>query len=81
MWFGVLPASLGILFLLWHECGEDLAIFCYRIGVGAFQKVRSLALVPVPVSQKFRRIPAARNYSDCSNRSVISSTRSMMSKD
>lgn len=81
MWFGALPASLGILFLLWHECGEDLAIFCYRIGVGAFLKVRSHTLVPVPISQKFRRISAARNYSACSNRSVISSIRSTMSKD
>lgn len=36
--------------LFWHECGEDIGVFCYRIGVGAFGALRSRALVPVPVT-------------------------------
>jgi hypothetical protein len=30
--------------LLWHECGEDLVVFCYRIGLGVFSTVRSRTL-------------------------------------
>src|SRR6266404_1750731 len=42
-------AALTIPLLLWHECGEDIGVFCYRIGLGAFTSLRSRALVPVPV--------------------------------
>ena len=37
--------------VLWQECGENLAIFCYRIGceVIANLRVRALFLVPVTV--------------------------------
>lgn len=68
---GVVIAAVITSILFWHECGEDLVIFCYRIGLGAFTALRSrtLAPVPVPVNQ-FARTRAA-----CSNRSDISSTR------
>jgi hypothetical protein len=36
--------------LLWHECRDDLAIFCYRIGCTAFaaarQRLSSSAATP-----------------------------------
>jgi hypothetical protein len=38
----------GVLF--WHECGEDIGVFCYRIGMGAFTALRSRAMVAVPVT-------------------------------
>jgi len=37
--------------VLWYECGEDIVVFCYRIGLGAFAMLRTRALVPVPASQ------------------------------
>ena len=36
---------IGLIFL-WHECGEDVGVFCYRIGSGAFSGLRSRALAP-----------------------------------
>ena len=74
--FAALLSAFTAVILLWHECGEDLGVFCYRIGSGVFATVRSRALVPVPISQAI-----TRNDRDCSNSSLISSTRSMMSKD
>jgi hypothetical protein len=71
-WLGAFTAVI----LLWHECSEDIVVFCYRIGSGVFATARSRALVPVPVSQAIARTNPA-----CSNSSLISSTRSMMSKD
>jgi hypothetical protein len=41
-------AVFTMLLLLWHECGEDVGVFCYRIGAGAFANVRSRSLVPRP---------------------------------
>ena len=32
---GVLLAAIGSLVFLWHECGQDAGVFCYRIGWGA----------------------------------------------
>ena len=66
-------ASIG----LWHECGEDMGVFCYRIGLGAFTTLRSHRLVPVPVPVR----TIARTRTECSNRSVISSTHFTTSKD
>ena len=63
--------------VLWHECGEDLGVFCYRIGLGAFTTLRSHTLVPVPVVVG----TIARTRTECSNRSVISSTHFTTSKD
>jgi hypothetical protein len=66
-------ASIG----LWHECGEDMGVFCYRIGLGAFTTLRSHALVPVPVPVR----TIARTRTECSNRSVVSSIHFTTSKD
>jgi hypothetical protein len=57
--------------VLWYECGEDIVVFCYRIGLGAFAMLRTRALVPVPASQ----MNFSRNRSACSNPSSTSSTR------
>jgi len=38
-WFAVVNA----LVLLWHECGEDLAVFCYRISRSGAMWIRSRA--------------------------------------
>jgi len=38
-WFAVVNA----LVLLWHECGEDLAVFCYRITRSGAMWIRSRA--------------------------------------
>jgi hypothetical protein len=73
----VLIAAVTASLLLWHECGEDIGVFCYRIGLGAFATLRSRALVPAPVP--IRTI--ARTRAECSNRSVISCTRFTTSKD
>ncbi len=75
-----IAAYLTVIFssvLLWHECGEDIAVFCYRIGQGALTTVRSRALVPVPASQE----TMVRTRAACSNPSSISFTRFMTSKD
>jgi hypothetical protein len=34
-------ATFTMLLILWHECGEDLGVFCYRIGLGAVTNARS----------------------------------------
>jgi hypothetical protein len=75
----VLVAAVMTSIVLWNECGEDFGVFCYRIGLGAFATLRSRTLVPVPVSTQTLTI--ARNRAACSNRSAISSTRFMTSKD
>ena len=43
---GVLLAAIGSLVFLWHECGQDAGVFCYRIGWGAVMGLRTHALVP-----------------------------------
>ena len=74
---GALLAAVTASLILWHECGEDVGVFCYRIGLGAFATVRSRTLVPVPVSQIHR----SRNRSACSNPSSTFSTRSIAPMD
>ena len=76
----ILVAAVGSLILLWHECGQDLSVFCYRIGLGAFTGMRSLAPVRVAPSQS-RHLSAARNGSECLRPSVISSTRFLIPTD
>jgi hypothetical protein len=73
----VLIAATIASILLWHECGEDIGVFCYRIGLGAFTTLRYHALVPVPRSVS----TIARTRAECSNRSVISSIHFTTSKD
>jgi len=72
-----LIAAIMASVVLWHECGEDVGVFCYRIGLGAFTTLRSRALVPVPATQ----IILSRNSSACSNPSSTSSTRSTAPMD
>jgi hypothetical protein len=69
LWLAVLTAYAG----LWHECGENPLVFCYRIGWSIFATRRFGALVPVRVS--------LRTSAACSKPSVIFSKRSTMSKD
>jgi hypothetical protein len=69
---GALFAAVGSLIFFWHECGEDLAVFCYRIGLGAVTGLRSNLLVPVPVTDSSYS-SAARNNAECSTPSFISS--------
>lgn len=71
--FGAVIAFL----VLWYECGEDIGIFCYRIGLGAFATLRTRALAPVPVSQ----INLSRKRPACSNPSSTFSTRSIAQTD
>ncbi len=72
--------ALGVPLLLWHECGEDVGVFCYRIGMGAFTRLRSRVLVPAPA-----RVPhhpsAARNNAECSTPSFTSSARFLTPTD
>jgi hypothetical protein len=72
-----LVASIIASIVLWHECGEDMGVFCYRIGLGAFTRLRSHTLVAVPVPVR----TIARTRTECSNRSVISSIHFTTSKD
>jgi hypothetical protein len=72
-----LVAVVTAFIVLWHECGEDIGVFCYRIGLGAFTTLRSRALVPVPASQ----IIVSRTRSACSNPSSTFSTRSTAQMD
>jgi hypothetical protein len=72
----VISAMIASL-LLWHECGQDIGIFCYRIGWGALATVRTRALVPVATySRNF-----ARTRSFCSNQSGFFSILSTTLKD
>jgi hypothetical protein len=61
------------LLLLWHQCGEDLGVFCYRITEGAFVRVHERAVVTI---QTRRRAPGTGPT--CSNSSVNLFTDSMM---
>src|SRR2546430_11522766 len=67
-------AALTIPLLLWHECGEDIGVFCYRIGLGAVTAVRSRTLAPVPVRNSIDS-SSVRNNTECSTPSFIFSTR------
>jgi hypothetical protein len=71
-WYAVV-ASAG---LLWHECGHDLGVFCYRIGCGVFSAAREQALVPLRATMNPVRTNAA-----CSNRSFTFSARFTTPKD
>jgi hypothetical protein len=64
---------VSALIVLWQECGENLALFCYRIAWGVFSIMRSRALAPIPISQ--------RTHAACLNSSATCSTPSTMSKE
>ena len=36
-------APVNVTVLLWHECGENVPVFCYRISRSAAEWVRSRA--------------------------------------
>jgi hypothetical protein len=59
--------------VLWEECGENLAIFCYRIGWEVISNLRARALFLIPVS--------VRTEAACWNTSATCSTRYMTSKE
>ena len=68
----MLFVAFGSLLFLWHECGEDLAVFCYRIGLGAVTGLRKHALVPAPAGFS-TYFDFARNRSECLTPSFTSS--------
>jgi hypothetical protein len=70
----MLLVGFGSLIFLWHECGEDLPVFCYRIGLGAVTGLRRRGLVLVPTRLAVH-FAAARNRTECLRPSVTSSTR------
>ena len=72
--------SVAVLLVLWQECGENPALFCYRIGVGAFSSVRTRGLVLVPAWRPNLRRPL-RNRVACSNPSATCSTSSSTYKN
>jgi hypothetical protein len=75
-----LLAGLTMLLFLWHECGEDVGVFCYRIGLGAFTNMRSRSFVLAPVTDS-ANLSTVRACSECSTPSSTFSTRSTTPKD
>ena len=71
-------AMIAAMTLVWHECGYDLGLFCYRIGCGAFcaARERVMVLVPQRATRNLSRTNAA-----CSNRSFTSYVPSTTLKD
>lgn len=76
---GVWLLALGVPIVLWHECGEDIGVFCYRIGLGAFTAASSRVLVPVPVRNTIQRFGSVNN-SECSTPSSTFSVPSTAPK-
>lgn len=77
---GVLLAAVGSFIFLWHECGEDLGVFCYRISLNVFTGLRSRRLVLMPVPHS-RQLSAARNGSECFRPSFTSSNHFTTQRD
>jgi len=73
-WYAVF-AGAG---LLWHECGHDLGVFCYRIGCGVFCAARERAFELVPLRATMNPV---RTIAACSNRSFTFSNPSMTRRD
>ncbi len=63
---------LCTLAVLWQDCGENFALFCYRIGWGTVVNLRH-TLIPILISSRPSEL--------CSNPSSISCTEYMMLKD
>jgi hypothetical protein len=74
--FSAWMTAVGACVVIWHECAENPAIFCYRIGRRAFTGIRSRSFFLAPAM-----IPVMRNDSRCSNPSGNYSTPSTMLKD
>lgn len=73
--------TICILVLIWHECGENPGIFCYRIGSGAFKLARTRQLAPVPISSVTHSRVAQRTSSACLNPSSTFFVRSITQRD
>ncbi len=73
-WYAVFAGAA----LLWHECGHDLGIFCYRIGCGVFCAARERAFELVPLRATMNPV---RTNAACSNRSFTFSARFTNPKD
>jgi hypothetical protein len=69
-----------VMGLLWHECGQDFALFCYRIGYSAVTVMHSRALELAPVSLGLAKISTRKTHA-CSNPSSIFSAHSTILKD
>lgn len=74
---GSLVAALGACVVIWHESAENPAVFCYRIGMGAWFGIRSRAMAFAPAAN----LDGARDNYRWLNRSGISCIRSTMFKD
>ena len=70
-----LLAPANMLVLLWQECGENPAVFCYRISMDAFVTAKSRGFIKLSALQIRQRFSAA-----CSNRSAVFSTNFTTSK-
>ena len=77
--FGVLLAALGSLIFLWHECGQDPGVFCYRMGLDIFSAGRERFLVPAPWVAHWAAVQ--RNQDACCNLFYTFSTRFSTQKD
>lgn len=77
---GVVLAAIGSLVFLWHECGQDAGVFCYRIGLGAVTGLRTHALVPAYSRASFH-FSALRNRSRCLTPSFTSSAHYLIPTD
>jgi hypothetical protein len=66
--------------LLWHECGQDFAFFCYRIGCGALTVAHSRALELAPIALTVTKT-SLRKTDACSKLSYTFSARSTTLKD
>ena len=73
-WYAVM-AGMG---LLWHECGFDFGVFCYRIGCGMFRAARERTFELVPLRATMNPV---RTIAACSNRSFTFSNPSMTRRD
>ena len=69
-------ALCGGLLIVWNESGENIFIFCYRIGWGAFSVIRARTLPLVTISSNLTRTAAA-----CCTQSFISSAPFTILKD
>ena len=77
----VLFSAVCILILIWHESGENPALFCYRIGHGFFQSARNRAFVLARVPVAARTPMTQRTNTACSTRSSTFSVRSIIPRD
>ena len=66
----------NMLVLLWQECGENPAVFCYRISLGVFATARARGYVNFPSLQD-----NSRDNAECLTQFFTSSTRFLTPRD